>query len=280
MFAYQIEGKSIQIIGSVHLLPERYREGLQALLSSLLESSERLVPECDFDIPPDLRSAHLPGGAFLRNSIDPRLYRRLVEQGKRFDLAEADIAQAKPWRAGLLFSIFHAGANGYLEQFGVDRLALNTARNLRKEVYPLESPESGFHFFNKSPRPEQVKFLRFAVEKQQESIEELAAIVRGWEMGDAGILETVRQSRLSETPQLFGGLISERNRLWFEKIEACIQDGKPTVVVVGALHLVGADGLIEGLTRLGHVLTPVLSDIQLVNVGNRSTPNTGPQADA
>ena len=48
-------------------------------------------------------------------------------------------------------------------------------------------------------------------------------------------------------------LFVERNRRWVPKIEACL-DGARCMIVVGAGHLVGADGLISLLRARGYTV--------------------------
>ncbi len=45
---------------------------------------------------------------------------------------------------------------------------------------------------------------------------------------------------------------AQRNRKWLPKIEALLDEERDYLVLVGTLHFVGQDGLLELLTRAGH----------------------------
>jgi uncharacterized protein YbaP (TraB family) len=47
-------------------------------------------------------------------------------------------------------------------------------------------------------------------------------------------------------------LTTDRNRRWLPKIVALLGDDQDYLVIVGALHLVGSDGLVELLRRQGY----------------------------
>jgi uncharacterized protein YbaP (TraB family) len=47
-------------------------------------------------------------------------------------------------------------------------------------------------------------------------------------------------------------IIVDRNRRWLPQIEKIIEHGDPTLVIVGAAHLVGKDGVIELLKSRGY----------------------------
>ena len=55
------------------------------------------------------------------------------------------------------------------------------------------------------------------------------------------------------SPEIYKVLFVERNRRWMPKIEACLE-GARCMIVVGAGHLVGADGLISLLRARGYTL--------------------------
>ena len=61
-------------------------------------------------------------------------------------------------------------------------------------------------------------------------------------------------SDLKSEPQMYERLLLERNRTWLPKIEALFARPRPSFVVVGAAHLVGADGLLAMLRARGYTI--------------------------
>ncbi len=59
-----------------------------------------------------------------------------------------------------------------------------------------------------------------------------------------------------EHPEFMAALLDKRNADWLTKLPAIFKEG-PTFVAVGALHLAGDKGIVEGLRKLGYTVTPV-----------------------
>ena len=53
-------------------------------------------------------------------------------------------------------------------------------------------------------------------------------------------------------PKLYQSLIVDRNNKWMRNIEGYLNGSGNTMVVVGAAHLVGQDGLINLLRKRGY----------------------------
>ena len=77
------------------------------------------------------------------------------------------------------------------------------------------------------------------------------AIVSAWQHGDTVKLEQLLREGSKESPDLYRLLTTERNRRWLPKITQLLNGDDNYLVVVGALHLIGHDGVIELLQRQG-----------------------------
>jgi hypothetical protein len=92
-----------------------------------------------------------------------------------------------------------------------------------------------------------------------ESIEELKQIevmlgelLAFWRKGDEAKMEELYIKDLKLYPKLYQTLIVDRNNKWVRNIEGYLNGSGNTMVVVGAAHLVGADGLINLLRKRGY----------------------------
>ena len=59
-------------------------------------------------------------------------------------------------------------------------------------------------------------------------------------------------SSFKKYPAAYQSLIVERNNNWMPQLEKCLARTTPCMVVVGAAHLVGPDGLLTLLQRKGY----------------------------
>jgi uncharacterized protein YbaP (TraB family) len=82
----------------------------------------------------------------------------------------------------------------------------------------------------------------------------LEQIVRAWSAGDVQSLEALLLNSMREYPAVYQRIIVDRNRRWLPEIEKMIEQGESTLIVVGAGHLVGKDGVVELLKARGYTL--------------------------
>jgi len=102
---------------------------------------------------------------------------------------------------------------------------------------------------------EQTKFLVDAADDVPKMHDDLERLIAAWRTGDLDALEREFNKERSQAPALYDQLLGQRNRKWLPKIEALLQSDRNYLVLVGTLHFVGRDGLLELLGRAGH--TPV-----------------------
>mgnify|MGYP000261208239 CR=1 FL=1 len=60
---------------------------------------------------------------------------------------------------------------------------------------------------------------------------------------------------LAEFPELYRKLVTDRNRAWLPEVEALLAGDRDAMVVVGSLHLVVSEGLVELLMKRGYTVT-------------------------
>jgi len=76
--------------------------------------------------------------------------------------------------------------------------------------------------------------------------------VQAWLKGDGGALEPLLLESMKAYPEIYQNLIVGRNRRWVPQIENMLGQNGDTMVVVGAAHLVGKDGVVEMLKERGY----------------------------
>ncbi len=89
----------------------------------------------------------------------------------------------------------------------------------------------------------QREFLLKALDDAQRPADALETFLRSWREGDDEALAEELASEFAGAPELYRSLMVDRNRNWVERISGLLDDSRDYLVVVGALHLVGPDGL-------------------------------------
>jgi hypothetical protein len=80
-------------------------------------------------------------------------------------------------------------------------------------------------------------------------------IVSAWRRGDAAQLGALLAREYRSFPALYRPLVTARNQHWLPQIETLLNGEGNSMVVVGALHLVGDGGLLELLRKDGFTAT-------------------------
>ena len=82
------------------------------------------------------------------------------------------------------------------------------------------------------------------------------SLYRIWRTGDTGALEQVMKEMRRRYPELHARLLVARNHAWVPKLVERFASDKPQLVIVGAAHFVGPDGLLALLKAKGFEAKP------------------------
>jgi uncharacterized protein YbaP (TraB family) len=82
--------------------------------------------------------------------------------------------------------------------------------------------------------------------------QDLDRLIDAWSRGDVEGSERLMAEGFEQYPDLYQPLVVARNRNWTGQIAELLDDEQDYLVVVGALHLAGADSVIEMLKAQGH----------------------------
>ena len=78
-------------------------------------------------------------------------------------------------------------------------------------------------------------------------------MINAWRTGDQqALFEYGIQPMKQDYPEVYQSLLVERNNEWLPKIEEFINQKNSTFILVGALHLIGEDGVLQTLKRKGY----------------------------
>jgi uncharacterized protein YbaP (TraB family) len=259
---WAISGRSntVYLFGSIHLL----EPGDFALSGSLLRAYNEAAAvyfEVDMDdLPPSAVAA-----ATAARAIDPdgRTLAELMggeaaRAGASAERAGIDLAAlggVEPWFAGLAVVAQALARDGYVADAGVERVVQERAAADAKEILGLETLDEQLAALDSMDLGVQREFLLKALDDAQKPAEELRRFLRAWREGDDAALASELATEFAGMPDLYRSLMVERNRDWAVKIASLLQQPQDYLVVVGALHLVGPDGLVLMLRERGFEVT-------------------------
>ncbi|MDE2219188.1 MAG: TraB/GumN family protein [Gammaproteobacteria bacterium] len=257
---WEVKGahNTLYLVGSVHLL----KSGDSALPPEIQQAyrhSATLVMELNLNdesanalTGPAAQSTLLPEGQSLSQALGPELYASLLAHSRRLGLPAEAVEHFQPWFAAMVLEQLTLVQAGYESGAGVDMQLTRSAMADHKPIVALETMDEQIGFFSHLAPAEQRDFLRGTLKDLDTADSDTAAVVRAWQRGDVGELERLFREERADSPQLMRLLTTDRNRRWLPRIIALLDDEHDDMVVVGAMHLIGDDGLVALLKRRGY----------------------------
>ncbi|HEY1773390.1 MAG TPA: TraB/GumN family protein [Gammaproteobacteria bacterium] len=248
----------IYMAGSIHVLrPSDYP--LPDVMESTFKASAGLVEEIDLShFDPEsaqlqmMQMGSYPDGQSLATQLPPDLYRRVTELAKEQKVDMAMINPMKPWLASIVLLDNQLMKQGFDATSGVDIHFADEAETLHKPVTGLETAQFQLGMLAKLPDQAQQAMLVQSLEDASGADKEMQTMMDAWRRGDTGMLDKELQTEFGPYPDIYRAILVQRNRSWIPKLEAMATSGKQYFVVVGALHLIGADGVLTLLQKDGY----------------------------
>lgn len=145
---------------------------------------------------------------------------------------------------------------GYSPTEQLDTYFQITGKENGKTIVPLETMEEQAELlYNFNPISIQADNLIEMLKDPSDSIEKVKELTEAYQSGDLNkMLELSAQE--DSHPEFMNALLDKRNANWLTKLPAIMKEA-PAFIAVGALHLAGKQGLVEGLRNLGYTVTPI-----------------------
>jgi uncharacterized protein len=257
---WEVKGahNTVYLLGSVHML--KAADGvLPAEVLEAYRRSQSLVMELDLSdadaaeslLTSELEQVVLPADKTLSQVLGPKLYASFVAHAKRVGLDPETAERFQPWFAAILLEQMTLMHDGYEASSGVDMQLTQSAAADHKPIVALETAAEQMGYFSRLSLDEQANFLRFTLRDIDSTDSDPAAVIRAWKMGDVSELERLFRQESVDSPELMRQLTAERNRKWLPRIKALLDDDHDDMVIVGAMHLIGDDGLVALLKGQG-----------------------------
>jgi hypothetical protein len=118
----------------------------------------------------------------------------------------------------------------------------------------LETAEYQIARFDDMTMEQQDRLLAETLKDVETEQANTKKLVEAWRTGDVPNVERLVLSDLKQEPLLYQRLLVDRNKNWLPKIEALFSRRGHALVVVGAAHLVGPDGIVAILKAKGYTV--------------------------
>ncbi|PZT27630.1 MULTISPECIES: TraB/GumN family protein [Stenotrophomonas maltophilia group] len=255
----------VYLLGSFHLLkPQDYP--LSPDVEQAFEASQRVVFELS---PEDMQSPQLASrmvqaatrtdGSELKRDLDAATWQKLQAFAAQNQLPLAQMQGMKPWFVGLSISIGQMQKLGLDPALGLDRHFMERAQKTGRKTAGLEDIDTQIGMLDGMTVQEQRQMLAEALDQAGKADEQARLLHDAWRRGDERLLWTKMAAEMRQQyPQLYQRINTGRNDAWVPKLQPYLQAGQGgTLVVVGTLHLLGSDGVVEKLRAKGYKIERV-----------------------
>lgn len=278
---YKISGNGLAkpsfIIGTHHLANVSFTEKIPGLKDALAQT-EQVYGELNMDVaanPDSLKALQaamlLPEGQTLKTLLSAEQYQRLdafltslMGTGLSNPQVEAQMGRLTPMALStqltvLMYLVKHMGE--FDPSNGFDQYFQTQAKQNNEPVGGLETLAFQTQvLYGGRPMERQVELLMCLVDNAEFNNTMLEDMTKAFYAQDLTAMKAAMDMKLhnscDDTPQEEDRLINSRNADWLTKLPA-IMASRPTFFAVGAGHLPGPKGVLEGLRALGYTVEGV-----------------------
>jgi uncharacterized protein YbaP (TraB family) len=251
-------GHHLFIGGTIHVLASTDYP-LPSTFDKAYRESEKLVLETDMQKLQSpgfqatmMRELTYSDGRNLQKVLDRDTYQELEQFFSARGIPMSAINNFKPGMVVTMMTMVE------LQRLGIDGVGVDAYYNARaiedsKKLGKLEPVETQIAFLANMGAGQENEMLSFSLSDVEQLPVMMKSMKEAWRRGDMEKLEKLGISELEKDfPKVYKALLLDRNNAWMPQIEAMARTKEIELVLVGALHLAGRDGLLAQLKARGY----------------------------
>ena len=191
-------------------------------------------------------------GRTLSDLMGSELYREAEVLAAAAQIPIALLAKSEPWYAAMNVEIMLLMRMGFNPRYGIEMHFMNLALDDNKEILGFETMRQQLEFLDGLSPEAQRNMLMQALAEGIELDEMMDTMIEAWRTGDVTFMEDGLLADMENYPEMNRVIVVDRNIDWTNQIEDLLDDEMDYLVIVGTLHLVGADGVPNLLESRGY----------------------------
>lgn len=245
-------GGTVHALGAAdYPLPSAFERAYGEASRLVFETDMAVISGVEFQLDMGERLSYTGEGS-LRDDIDAETYRALQAWCEEHGIPMAVVDRLRPPMVSLVVMMTELQRLG-IAGSGVEEYFYRRAEADGKALAALETPREQLAFLAGMGCGQEDALIRNSLRDARNAAGMMAELKTAWRAGDAAALERLGIDPLRrEHPGLYRDLLVTRNRAWLGPLEALLATPETELVLVGALHLVGEDGLLALLRRRGY----------------------------
>jgi len=249
----------VYIGGTIHLLRESDYPLPEEFLNAFA-NADILVLEADMGQLKSLEvqqkimaGATYPPGEGLDQVLSKEAYDALAEYCQQNGLPLVALNQFKPSLVSLTILGLEMQKLGLSVELGIDINFYQRAVSEGKNLIYIETIDEQIAYILAMGEGQESEFMLKGLSDLHKMPEQFEDMIQYWKTGDDDKMEDLILAEFREEyPELYESLIKGRNELWLPQIEALFLTEEDELVLVGAGHLIGEEGIITMLKERGY----------------------------
>jgi uncharacterized protein len=244
-------GKSLFLAGSVHMLT-RQDYPLPDAYEKAFNAADQIV----FEVVPADFTAETMASVLLELKKDARKLSPAAEEALSAWLAEKGGSKnafqgMEPWRVATTVAAMASKSVGLESEQGVDAYFRQKAASAGKQLHGFESLREQLGVFAGLSEQTQSEMVIQAVRESSQAATEIAVLLNAWRSGDLAALEARTAKSFAPCPEAKTAILDRRNEAWWPKLLEMADSAPVEMIIVGAAHLGGPQGLLARLREAG-----------------------------
>ena len=207
-------------------------------------------------------------GTTIEDHIDKDVYNKLTELLTKKNSYSTLYDLYKPMFFYSLLSNVMGNEAGLESESGIDNYFISKAKEDKKEVLEVESLKFQTELLLSFSDSLYELMIKEALDNYDDSVEELKELYNNWKIGnEEKILElndeeikeedNYTEKQKKEIEDYNKRLISDRNKTMTDKVMEYFNNNQDVFFMVGVLHIIGDDGIVNNLRNNGYIVTQV-----------------------
>jgi hypothetical protein len=160
-----------------------------------------------------------------------------------------------PVMAAMTLEVMEITKLGFDPMAGLDQYFYDRAKTDGKQIVPLETVDFQIHLITDFSKDESDLMIKSTIKEVEDTQEKFGDLIQCWKSGDAKKLAGLLNDAMSDSLPIFKRLVTDRSASWIPKIQEFLNGTTNAVVIVGAGHLVGDEGVVNLLKKKGLKVT-------------------------
>ncbi|NMP15695.1 TraB/GumN family protein [Thalassotalea sp. Y01] len=254
------DGQTVYLGGTVHVLAQSDYP-LPEAFEQAYSKSQILVLEMDMSATQTpafqqqmMKKMTYQDGRTYEDVLKPETVKRLNTYMTERQLPIAQLKPLKPSMLSITLTMIELQRLG-IGGTGVDMFYTMRGNNDDKSFKFLELPEEQIEFLANMGQGYEDEYINYTLDDMGRLADMMAEMKAAWRDGDSqALFDLAAKDWKDKFPKSYNSLIVTRNNNWIDDIESYFKTDEVEFVLVGALHLVGSDGVLKTLKDKGYTV--------------------------